>query len=368
MKKVVMPNYNECITNLACSIMKYFELDIKHNSIVLVDEILENKRPKNVVVILYDGMGLNIMNRVLGEKSFLVENTIKGISSVSPSTTTASTTSMLSGLNPVEHGWLGWDLYIKPVDKIVTMFLNTIKDTDDVVADYNVAKRYYPYKDITTKINERGKDYSQILFPFGDNSYTDIDDMNNKIFEECQKDGKKYIYAYYVNPDSTMHEYGTNSEKSIQVIKMINEKTKELCSRLKDTIVIITADHGHINCDGILLTDYPDFFDTLDGDIWIEGRFCSFKVKDNRNKEFINLFNKYFSKDFILKTKLEVINEKIFGTGEENPLFVDSLGDFFALAVTNKYFRYNENSINLKSVHAGFTDDEMIIPLIIISK
>lgn len=29
----VKNNYNECITNLACSIRKYFELEYKHNTL-----------------------------------------------------------------------------------------------------------------------------------------------------------------------------------------------------------------------------------------------------------------------------------------------------------------------------------------------
>ena len=36
----VRNNYNECLTNLACSIRKYFELDYKHNTIDYIDKIL----------------------------------------------------------------------------------------------------------------------------------------------------------------------------------------------------------------------------------------------------------------------------------------------------------------------------------------
>ena len=40
---IVKNNYNECITNLACSIRKYFKLDYKHNTIEYIDKILEEK-------------------------------------------------------------------------------------------------------------------------------------------------------------------------------------------------------------------------------------------------------------------------------------------------------------------------------------
>ena len=54
------PNYDECITNLACSMLKYFEVPYKHNTIKDVDDMLDKYNPKNVVVILYDGMGYDI--------------------------------------------------------------------------------------------------------------------------------------------------------------------------------------------------------------------------------------------------------------------------------------------------------------------
>ncbi|MBQ1651436.1 MAG: hypothetical protein II056_03340 [Paludibacteraceae bacterium] len=59
----------------------------------------------------------------------------------------------------------------------------------------------------------------------------------------------------------------------------------------------------------------------------------------------------------------------LFGIGkEEHELFRKSLGDYFALAKANKYFRYCEESVDLKSMHAGFTEDEMLIPLIVYYK
>lgn len=188
--------------------------------------------------------------------------------------------------------------------------------------------------------------------------------MNDKIINESLKKGKRYIYAYYEDPDSTMHKYGTDSKESIEVFKKINDSTMKLANRLKDTLLIVIADHGHMNSKAITLSEYKDFFDTLDGDISIEGRFCSFKVKEDKKDEFVELFNKYFSNDFILKTKEEIIREFWFGRGDYHKYYRSSLGDFFALAISDKYFRYNENSVNLVSMHAGICEDEMRIPLI----
>ena len=70
---IVKNNYNECITNLACSIRKYFNLEYRHNTLEYIDKLLEEKKPKNVVTILCDGMGSNIMDRMLEANSFLIK-------------------------------------------------------------------------------------------------------------------------------------------------------------------------------------------------------------------------------------------------------------------------------------------------------
>ena len=121
---VVKNNYNECLTNLACSIRKYFELDYKHNTLKYIDDLLEEKKPKNVVCILLDGMGSNVIDRILNKDDFFIKNRKYVLNTVFPATTTAATTSMRTGLNPCEHGWLGWNTYIKPIDKLITLFGN----------------------------------------------------------------------------------------------------------------------------------------------------------------------------------------------------------------------------------------------------
>ena len=111
-----------------------------------------------------------------------------------------------------------------------------------------------------------------------------------------------------------------------------------------------------------VMHDYPLFKETLKGDIAIESRLCSFRVKEDRKEDFVRLFDEYFGNDFVLKTKEEVINDNLFGLGTEHERFRESLGDYLALAISDKYFRYCKDSKEFISVHAGLTEDELNIP------
>ena len=361
--KTIYPNYDNCLTNLSNSILKYYGLETSHSTLNDLDDILIEKKYKNIVVILYDGMGSNLLKRLLGEESFLYKHKLRDINAVFPPTTTASTTSVLSGKNPNEHGWLGWDLYFKNIDKTVSMFPNTLKDTDILVSEKSVSEEEYPYESIIKRIGTKVKSTS--LFPFKDTIYKDLDDMLQNIEKICNEKEKNFIYAYYDDPDHTMHLTGTDSKETLNSFTMINKKTEKLCKKLKDTLVIIIADHGHINSSSVTIKDYKDLFELLERNTSIEPRACSFKVKKGKEKLFEELFNNYLGEYFELKTKKEIIDDKLFGTGENNKNFEGVIGDFIAIAIKDKYINYDENGKTYLSMHAGITEDEVLVPLII---
>ena len=173
-------NYNECLTNLACSIRKYFELAYNHNTLSYIDEILEEKKPKNVVTILFDGMGSNILDRVLVSDSFFISHRIKPITTVFPATTVAATTSIQTGLNPSETGMLGWNMYFKDINKIITTFKESEKG-DKSETPLEEAKKfknkYMKTKTIVEEINEKGKYKGYRLYPIEENPYSDLEEM-----------------------------------------------------------------------------------------------------------------------------------------------------------------------------------------------
>ena len=53
----------------------------------------------------------------------------------------------------------------------------------------------------------------------------------------------------------------------------------------------------------------------------------------------------------------------MFGDGEENPLFRSALGDFLAIAISDVTIVAPGDEPHTSS-HAGYTDDEVMIPFI----
>jgi len=359
------PDYNNGIVNLACSILKYYGAGYKHPTLPIFDDLLA-KNYKNVVVMLFDGLGVDALEHHLPEDSFLRNHYMTGISSVFPPTTTAATTSIESGLTPLEHGWLGWSLYFSEIDKIVNAFINTVKDSEEKAADYHVAGKILPYKSIYDIINERGNAKAYSVSPFGTNQVTTYVELFEEVKRLCNQEDNKYIYAYWYQPDAMMHDSGCYSNAVASWIEDINKKVEEMCKELSDTLVIVTADHGHINLKYKIVSNYPNLLKMLERPTAIESRATCFYVKENYKDRFVEEFYKTFGDDFLLLTKHEIIEQKLFGEGKQHSKFDELIGDFIAIAIADTGIAYSDESMQFASNHAGMTEYEMIVPFIVV--
>ena len=230
------PDYSRCLVNLSSSILKAFGAETAADTLDTADRYLA-RGYKNVVLLLLDAMGISVLEKHLAEDGFFRSHLKDTYSSVFPPTTVAATTSVLSGLYPNEHGWLGWDMFYPELGKNVTVFTNRsqLREKEGAVpavsgpggspewdpgslaeplpaAEFNAAFRYTPYRNILDRINDAGGHaYASMTFlpPFPDT----LDKVLARVRDLCAEPGRKFIYAYWNEPDSTMHRTGTMSEK-----------------------------------------------------------------------------------------------------------------------------------------------------------
>ena len=362
-------NYEENnIVNLSNSILKYFDVEPFHNTLENLDKLLEEKKYKNIVLFVCDGLGFYNLKELLDKEDFLRSKKTIKLSSVFPPTTAAATTTLLSGLTPSEHHWFGWDMYFKDTNETISVFLNKIKDTETSPKINVIDKYYMKYKNIIDLINENSSNKAYFAYPFSlDNKCLNIDEVIERIKKLTKENTKKFIYAYIENPDKLMHKYGIDSKEVYEEVKSINNKIENLSKDLKDTLILVTADHGLINTETVLLKNsLTKIYNMLKRTTSIEPRSVGIKLKDNVKKDdFIKLYKKELEKDFKLLTGEEVIKSKLFGNCDSSYLR-DNIGDYLLIGITNKLLIDNEYVPNFKAGHAGFTKKELTVPLIII--
>lgn len=361
----IWPDYNNCLANLPNSILKKLGAEPAGDSLPLLDKYLE-KDYKNIIVILLDGMGKSIVEKHLSPDGPFRSNCRGTYLSTFLSTTVAATTSVITGLQPCEHAWLGWDCYYPQIDKNVAVFLNTLTGTKTPAADYHVAAKFTPYKTVFERIKEAGGE-AYACTPFEPPYYPDFDSSLAAVKELAAKPGKKYIYCYCPEPDGIMHLTGTASKETHEKVRELEKTVDELVSELKDSIVIVTADHGHRDQTGSArIEDYPNITDLLVRGPSFEPTVLNLFVKDGKKTEFENEFKKSFGEHFMLLRKEEVIERKLMGTKTPHENFAAMLGDYIAVSLDGFALYYEEGEF--ASVHAALSPDEMEIPLIIFER
>jgi predicted AlkP superfamily pyrophosphatase or phosphodiesterase len=120
---IVLPNYNHSILSTITSIIKYYNVETKHQSSEKIDDILNKKEYKNVILLILDGLGETILNNI-SPKGYLNKNKIDCVTSVYPSTTTAALTTYYAGRPPYETGLLGLNI-LKNMAELLICFHTT---------------------------------------------------------------------------------------------------------------------------------------------------------------------------------------------------------------------------------------------------
>ena len=152
--KLRFPDYDNSILCTISSVLKYYGIDNGHCSLKSLDKLLK-KKFKNVVLIILDGMGEHILNR-LSKDGYFKRNELTVVNSVYPSTTTAAMTTYYSGKSPLETGWIAWSQYFKEYGRCLNMLPRVESYTEEKLK--NVGKDVYAevinYKSVYEMIEE----------------------------------------------------------------------------------------------------------------------------------------------------------------------------------------------------------------------
>lgn len=357
------------LCNIACSILKYYGLKTINESFDRLDELLgkrENRRFNKIALVLLDGLGTKNIEASLGRDCFFLSRLYAECTSVFPPTTVAATTSVQSGLYPCQHGWLGWTNYYKPIERSLTVFLNSDSETGEKLEGESVPSFLCPYETLWDRI-KRTNTASHFLSPHGGVPIESARDMSDKLIDILNRDEESFSYAYWPYPDHYMHKFGPDSKEVRENILSLQEEMERIGRSLPDdALLLIIADHGQILSEQYLLDDFPDITRHLVRRPTIESRASTYFVKEGEKVAFKEDFKRHFGDSYELLSKEEALERELFGPNHElHPLFSDMLGDFIAIAKSEKTLFLSRGEMEAcKGVHAGGMEKERLIPLI----
>ncbi len=363
-----IPDYEHSILNVTASILKHYNAPTAYKTLPIIEEALVDKH--HVVLVLLDGMGVNILYKHLFKDAFLLKHLKDVISSVFPPTTVAATTTVLSGLPPYVSGHLGWVQYFPKEDAMISLFPNQDFYDNKRQFDFNFKDKYLKYTSIYEQI-KRGSSQVSLneLFPnFREDGYQSFKDQVDKVIAITRSKERSFTYVYWTEPDLTEHHYGVDAYETKKVLLDLDQEIERMAFfSARGTAIIVIADHGLVDVTDVPLFQNQVLMDMMRKKPSNEARATTYYVKHNEHKRFKEVFEEHYGKHFMLLSKAEILEKKLLGEGKKHRLLDQFLGDFMSIATSNQMMRLSDEKSFLAH-HAGLTKEELEVPLIIFTK
>lgn len=364
MRQFSAPDQSWGIAVLAYSVLRHYRLPAPNSSHSTVDQLLENA-PRNIVLLLLDGLGQDILTRHLPARSFLRCHQIDSLSSVFPQTTTATATALETGLFPSQSGWRGWSIFWPPIGQIAALYPNTTEEGWQAAPDH-VGEKCLTVTQLTQRIREEAGIQALSISEQGDIYAKSLDDVLTAVREICNTPGENFLYVYMNEPDHQLHHRGCSAAVIKQWLTEADRKLAQLQQTCPDTLFLLTADHGFIDVDPLCLEDYPELEDTLLRKPSIEPRALNLFVKPGREQDFLHHWKEAVGDSYTLYTKELVLQQQLSGPKPNHPMLVSMLGNYLAVAVAPLTMFPNPSYMKfMKATHGGMTPEELTVPLIL---
>jgi hypothetical protein len=387
---MILPNYRDgSIVNLMASILRSYGLETPYRPLKLLPPA-ELAESRNVVLLVLDGLGYEYL-RKYGRKSFLHGKSRGKITSVFPSTTAAACTTFNTGLAPAQHATTGWFMYLKELGTIaVTIpFTPRYARTERSASFIRLKirpKGIFAHKPVFEKLPVpsymvAGKEIVNSVFS---SIYArkakqvgcrNIPDFFSKLKLVLAKPGRKFVYAYWPDIDSLIHDYGTKDARVKKRLMRLDEGFRSLYRSLgEDTTIIVTADHGLIDnrpSARVLLRDHPGLQRCLSMPLSGESRAAYCYVHPSRRSQFEKYVRTHLAGKCTLHRSGELVRKGYFGLFSPHEKLWDRIGDYVLIMEDNyliKDFILGEKEKYNVGVHGGISREEMWVPLIVLAK
>ena len=384
--RIVYPNFENSLLNLNSSFLQIFDISPQFPALKQFDAA-ELKTKKNIVFLILDGLGNNLLERFGDVFPLALEHRLDPLTSVFPPTTTAAITSLMTGQSPFEHGAIGWSLYFKEYLKLIDFLPQNDSISQKKISDkYSEILNLLPAENIFQKIQKKNSEIK--LYHISPKSiyksdynrkisssskiipYENLHRMFRIVKHLLSQNERKLIVIYSQFPDALEHRFGVFSGEVRDFMQKFNFALEKFLSKSKKTnsSLIISADHGLIDVKKYhhLNTKNP-IYRNLILPIFPEPRFASFFVKPHRIAEFEESI-KPLKDEFLFLKREDFLHSALLGNIKLHPRLDDFIGNYVGIAVSDSAFKNDfpnaPKNHEFMAHHSGLTAAEMLVPLI----
>lgn len=357
---------------------------------------------KHVVLLVIDGFGWNQFQRLKASRPSMrqlsADTTATPLTSTYPSETSAAMISLYTGLQPCEHGLIGWFTRFDDPTLIghslpfMTLDQRPLDEAYGIepTSVFDVSHR----KPITERLTETGVDVGYCNPQHIINShtselssgsadllgYTTVQDCFHTVIDRIEDtDDRSYHLVYWGEADTQGHHHGTESSQYLQAIEtavraLYREFIEELDASLaKETAIMVVADHGQVNTDPVTNVDLqsagevtlsPHLERGHDGDpLYLAGGPRNVQL----HLQLASVSPVRQQLEAALPVEIydeaESKGDNLFGDREPTDRFHRRVPDLLAIPDTGSVW-YDDGELDHVGMHGGMHPDEMVVPFI----
>ncbi len=349
-----------------------------------------------VVLVLVDGYGLDAWkrdrDRVETVGRLTERGTVTPLTTIYPSETAAAITTLETGRLPCEHGRIGWNVFEPETDRTFRAFDGRVKsDTSGTTPsaavrpddDHGYApESELPGEGIYPDLAERGIDAHR-LQPFEEqdpgvtqHTYDGLSAFGAELTRAVEEsDDPAYVYGYLPDVDKVAHEVGTESDAFDRTVTAVFEQVSSAVAALDpetaaETLVLVTADHGHVDTDpgrNVDLDERPALIDALRR----HGDGQPVRTAGNPRNVHLHLRESpavareaLADLDALTTTREAALDRALFGDREPSERFRRRCGD---LVLTHRdlgtwFGAVEPGKLEMVGMHGGLHPEEMLVP------
>ena len=362
----ILPDYDQStIANLAPTLARWF--DVPFAGLPPLKDALWQPVAgdvQNVVVILIDALGWNLIQHLRAEVACLTSAEINApITSVFPSTTCNALSSVWTGTAPAQHGLVGFKLFLQEYGTVAQMiglspvFLGmggrdvlakagmqpeeflAVPGSAEQLTAAGITVHDFKGREIVhsalSKMHGRG-----VTEQHGVISFVDMLTRAKNVLEHTPQGKKQYLHLYWPTIDMLSHTHGAFSQHTLNEARMLLTQIDQillngLSPRAREgTLVCVMADHGHTNYDKqktVILSQHPELqamllMQTLGGI-----RFPYLFAKQGKVQAVIDYINTKLSESALAISAEQALAAGLLGQPPFAPNTRDRLGDVVVL-------------------------------------
>lgn len=402
-EEFIFPQYQgQAISNLPASICQWLGVPAPEYTQPFLPEIMAKAGEdiQKVLVVLVDGLGFTHLSRWLEANPSLIWNTIlqdgslTPITSISPSTTSAAIPSVWTGITPLVHGIVGYEMWLREYGVVANMILHrpmSIQSPSDSLHQAGFNPETYlpvpPLGEVLTKhklpahvfqhYSILGSGMSK-MFLKGSNvhPFSTLSDLWISLRDlwEDSIDQKMYTYVYWAAVDGLSHFHSPDDERPQAEFEWFSQGFEKLfleqisAEARKGTQIVLIADHGQISTPNPApqyeLKNHPEFTNMLHIQPTGENRMACLHIKPGNANAVREYIDTTWPDQFFMIEIEKALQAGLYGPGQQHPQLLDRLGDLVVVSRGDAYWWWAEKKNPLRGRHGGLSVEEMIVPLL----